>query len=336
MRVSLSPAPSNPGPLTAAVLADTPDDVPAALAFAPRLGEARAVPGDGTTADQWEALATLAAHDLGVARAIEPHLDAIGILTQAGRLEGDTGTWGVFAAEGGPDPLTATAGDGDGSWRLEGTKPWCSLAGSLDSALVTAGTADGERRLFAVDLRAPGISVDTAAWVARGLSEIPSGPVHFSDVAADAVGEPGWYLSRPGFALGGIGVAACWFGGAVALGRTLADAVAAKPDPLRLAHLGAVDEALQSARRALKEAAESADDHTTDGRILAKRVRATVARTCEEVLSHCAHALGPAPLALDARHAKRVADLELYVRQHHAEHDLASLGQAVVDSGRPW
>ena len=335
MRVSFSATPSSPGPLTSAVLADPPDDVPGALAFAPRLGEARAVPGDGTTTDQWEALATLAAHDLGVARAIEPHLDAVAILTQAGRLEGDTGTWGVFAAEGGPDPLTASQA-GDGSWRLDGTKPWCSLAGNLDSALVTAATADGERRLFAVDLRDTGITVNTEAWVARGLTEIPSGPVHFAGVDADAVGEPGWYLSRPGFALGGIGVAACWFGGAVALGRTLAEAVTAKPDPLRLAHLGAVDELLQSSRRALGEAARLADDGYPDGRILAKRVRANVARTCEEVLTHCAHALGPAPLALDARHVKRVADLELYVRQHHAEHDLASLGQAVVDAGLPW
>lgn len=292
------------------------------------------MPGDGTTADQWEALATLAAHDLGAARAAEPHLDAIAILTQADRGEGVTGTWGVFAAEGGPDPLIASGGLG--AWVLTGTKPWCSLAATLDSALVTAATETGERMLFAVDLRAPGISVDTDAWVARGLTEIPSGPVHFAGIAAEPVGDPGWYLSRPGFALGGIGVAACWYGGAVGLGRTLANSVAARPDPLKLAHLGAVDELLQSSRRALAEAARLADEGYPDGRVLAKRVRATVARACEEVLTHCAHALGPAPLALDARHAKRVADLELYVRQHHAEHDLASLGQAVVDAGEPW
>ena len=173
--------------------------------------------------------------------------------------------------------------------------------------------------------------------MARGLTEIPSGPVGFADVAADAVGEPGWYLSRPGFALGGIGVAACWFGGAVALGRTLAEAVAAKPDPLRLAHLGAVDELLQSSRRALGEAADARRQRIArrqDPRQAgARHRRPQPARRCSR---HCAHALGPAPLALDARHAKRVADLELYVRQHHAEHDLASLGQAVVDAGTRW
>jgi len=65
-------------------------------------------------------------------------------------------------------------------------------------------------------------------------------------------------------------------------------------------------------------------------------VRATVARACEDVLERAGHALGPAPLALDAAHAKRVADLQLYVRQHHAERDLASLGETIAARTRPW
>ena len=39
-----------------------------------------------------------------------------------------------------------------------------------------------------------------------------------------------------------------------------------------------------------------------------------------------ARALGPAPLCQDAQHAKRVADLTIYVRQSHAERDLERLG----------
>ncbi|WP_244255972.1 hypothetical protein [Rathayibacter sp. VKM Ac-2760] len=53
----------------------------------------------------------------------------------------------------------------------------------------------------------------------------------------------------------------------------------------------------------------------------------------EEILLRAGRALGPAPLALDAEHAKRVADLALYVRQHHAERDDAALGRAVLASG---
>ena len=311
MQISLSTSPAV-GPVT------SPSSVDEALAELPPLPQ--------SARELWELLATLAAHDLAIARAIEPHLDAMGILQQAGVDPIPAGSWGVFAAEGGDEPLIFSDG------ALTGVKPWCSLAGSLDRALVTAHLPDGERALFAVDLRSEGIDVLDGMWQARGLTEIPSGPVRFTRVAAQQIGEPGWYLSRPGFAWGGIAVAACWYGGAVGIARTVF-AATAKPNPYLLMHLGAIDLALGDARRALLEAAAL----DGDPRVLAKRTRGTVARAVEEVIARANHALGPAPLALDAQHAKRVADLQLYVRQHHAEKDDASLAQALVNAGSlPW
>lgn len=327
--VSFDPVHASPGRLTAALPTDLPDDVDAALRLAVLLGGVDAL----SMRDRWEALATLAAHDLGVARAIEPHLDAVAILAKAGEALPD-GAWGVFAAEGGDDPLIASeVGD---EWSLTGTKPWCSLADRLDSALVTALTTAGERRLFSVGLRQAGVDVIPGAWVARGLAEIPSGPVRFSGAAATAVGAPDWYLDRPGFAWGGIGVAACWLGGAIGIGRTVHAAAAETPNPFLLEHLGSIDDLLGAGRRALAEAAGLIDLADPEPRLLAKRTRATVARACEEVIARAGRALGPAPLALDARHAKRVADLQLYVRQHHAERDVASLGGLLASEAAPW
>jgi len=325
-----------------------PTSVDEALQLAVDLGKQGAVPGEGATAELWELLTQVAALDLGAVRAIEPHLDAIAIIEQSGNarvinaaLDADR-TWGVFAAEGGSDPLIATWVEDDvPRWTLSGTKPWCSLASTVDAALVTARTTEGERGLFAVELSDPGVSVETAAWVARGLTEIPSGPVHFENVLALPIGEPGWYLTRPGFSWGGIGVAACWLGGAIGLARTLHEA-AQKPDPnpFLLMHLGAIDAVLHSCRVVLADAAarvDAGEAEGAEGRLLAKRVRAIVAAAVEDVLARTAHALGPAPLALDAEHSKRVADLQLYVRQHHAEKDLASLGGAVLETGSaPW
>lgn len=334
MHVSLSVVVGTPGPLTAAAIAARPRGVDDALTLARTLGATVNVASDASIRDLWETLATVGAADLGVARAIEPHFDAVGILAQAGIAAGD-GTWGVFAAEGGESPLVASLHDNP---LLSGTKQWCSLADRLDSALVTAsaGTAAGPRRLFAVDLRGAGVRVTPSTWKARGLSEIPSGPVTFDAVPAIPVGAPGWYVQRPGFALGGIGVAACWFGGAIGIARTVHAAAANKPDPFLLAHLGAIDELLQSCRRALLEASQLADDTAVDGRLLAKRVRSRVAKSCEEVILRAGHALGPAPLALDEAHAKRVADLQLYIRQHHAERDDESLGRALAEGPAPW
>jgi alkylation response protein AidB-like acyl-CoA dehydrogenase len=339
--VTFRPTPGEVGPVTQLVQSSEVNDVATALSLARQLGAKTTAPGSGNTADLWEALATVAARDLGVARAIEPHLDALAIVAQASGWQSviatSAETWGVFAAEGGDDPLTALRVDDH--WSLTGTKPWCSLADRLDRALVTAHLSSGDRGLFAVDLHSEGVAVLPGRWHARGLSEIPSGPVRFLDVVVTPVGEPGWYLARPGFAWGGIGVAACWYGGAVGIARTLYASLGQHPEPLAAAHLGAVDQSLQSARRALAEAAELVDRHRDglNGSILAKRVRATVVRTCESVLSHSAHALGPAPLAMDSEHAKRVADLEIYIRQHHAERDDASLGTAIARAEQaPW
>ena len=328
-----------PGPLTEWMLRQELSSVDDVLSAAP---EAAALAGaEPSVLDTWEALATLASFDLAFARALEPHLDAAGILAQAGMAaalpEWRDGAWGVFAAEGGDDPLQAL--EGSYGWRLTGTKPWCSLAARLDFALVTAHVDGDERALFAIDLRNDGVETTTGQWHARGLTEIVSSSIRLASVPGIPIGQPGWYLERPGFDVGGIGVAACWFGGAVGIARTVFAAGDSGGSQLNAMHLGAIDIALENSRRALADAAERAGRgiDAASAKLLAKRVRGTVARTVEEVLWRAAHALGPGPLAGDAAHAKRVADLELYVRQHHAERDEESLGRLLRRGGEtPW
>ncbi|MDQ0733838.1 acyl-CoA dehydrogenase family protein [Arthrobacter agilis] len=311
--------------------------VPRALALAAELGAEVPLPGSGRTAETWQLLTDLAAADLTVARVVEPHLDALAILDQAGlhRAAPGTGTWGVFAAEAPGMRLDAMPGP-DGTWTLSGTKPWCSLADSLDRALVTARVGDGGRRTFAVDLRAAGVTADPAdAWVSRGLPAVTSCPVRFDAVDATPVGATDWYLTRDGFAWGGIGVAACWLGGALGVARTLLAALGRRtPDQIALMHLGRVDAALHETRTLLADAADAVDSGRAggqEGALLAARVRATAFRCAELVLEAAAHGLGPAPLSFDEDHAARVADLHLYLRQHHAERDDASLGRRILD-----
>lgn len=51
-------------------------------------------------ADQWAALLQTATIDVAVARTVEPHLDALTILTEAGHPAPDNDSyWGVYAAE---------------------------------------------------------------------------------------------------------------------------------------------------------------------------------------------------------------------------------------------
>ena len=314
------------------------------LGLARRLGVDAPRPGGGRTADLWSTLATLGAADLQLARAVEPHLDALAILDEADASGFDVSvgaeaTWGVFAAEG-PGVRLEAERWGDG-WLLTGTKPWCSLADRLDRALVTAWVDERRRGLFAVDLHDPGVTVaaDPAAWAPRGLVDVVSLPVEMVDVPAEPVGPPEWYLRRDGFAWGGMGVAAVWYGGAVGLARRLAQPRGRERDQVSHLHLGSVEGSLSAARALLAEAACAVDTGRTageDGAAAALRVRAVVADACEVVLSAAEHDLGPGPQVAEPDHAARLADLRLYLRQHHAERDVAALGRVVEERGGSW
>ena len=347
-------------------------NVPAAIALAADLGTELPLPMRGSTARLWESLATIAAVDLTTARVIEPHLDALAILSQApavdlaaldgngadgaaghggpgpGRPGGNAGTgrhegsaerrsWGVFAAES--RDVHVQAGRSGTGWVLSGTKPWCSLAGSLTHAVVTART-DAGRQAFAVDLRGPRVRADDGGWTARGLAGVPSGPVSFAHVPAVPVGGTGWYLDRPGFAWGGVGVAAIWFGAASAIARRVyAHCREREADQIACLQLGLIDGQLSSARNALALAARQADGTSASANpaLAAGRARAAVVGAAEAVLELAGHAMGPGPLAFEPEHAARTADLGLYLRQDHAERSTAALGRALLDQETaPW
>lgn len=376
--------------------------VTAALELARRLTPVAADLGRRSAA-YLRTLASLGAADLTVARVVEPHLDAMAILSQTRHLAESVtappdSTWGVFAAQA-PWAHIEARPHASG-WRLSGVKPWCSLATDLSHAIVTA-QVQGKQQAFAVSLRHDGVRVHEAGWHARGLREIRSTPVEFDDVPVDPVGPPGWYLGRPGFWWGGIGVAAVWWGGAAAVAEKVLDAARRRePDQVAHLHLGRLDAALTAARVLLTEAAllidaspsqvashDGAHDASPAGaamttpaaattsastttiratpdtaarnggttltqartttpadevfpgpspddcdnlELTASRVRNAAAHAAECALQQAGWALGPAPLTFDEEHARRAADLTVYVRQHHGERDIARTGALLL------
>lgn len=289
-------------------------------------------------------LAGLACTDLTVARVVEPHLDALTILAQADHVPldavgaGPASTWGVFAANAPGHGLQTRHSESDGAvLRMDGSKAWCSLADRVSHALVTAATPDGGSALYAIPLQHPGVEVDSRSWVSRGLAELTTSTITCTDVPAVAVGGDGWYLRRPGFAWGGIAVAAVWYGGALALAEALHRAAGRKePDQVALMLVGQADLELESARLALESAASDIDAGRAEGMtgtILALRTRSLVAGAAERIIGLVGHGLGPGLLTQDEAHARRVADLTVYIRQHHAERDLAVLGGHLISTG---
>jgi alkylation response protein AidB-like acyl-CoA dehydrogenase len=308
--------------------------------FAAAVGSGRLelpLPGGGRTYERWAVLAELAGEDLSLARLSEGHTDALAILAELGAGSPPPGSrWGVWAAQPPGPGLMATRAAG--GWRLDGIKRYCSGARSCTNALVTAAAPDGTR-LFAVGTR--DLAPVAGTWPATGMAGSDTLDVEFTDIPGEPVGEPGSYTARPGFAHGGAGVAACWYGGARAVAQTLLTA-AAKRDigPHGLAHLGAVDIALHTTRAALEQAAAEIDADPADrghvGWRRTLRIRALVEATATEVMERVGRALGAGPLCHDEAHGRRVADLTVYLRQHHAERDLAELGALAAEAGASW
>ena len=297
------------------------------------------MPGSGRTNHRWSELARIARRDVVLGRLAEAHCDAVAILAELrGPVPEQDAIWGVWAAEP-PDPVVRAAETPDG-WRLDGRKLWCSGATSCDWALLTARTGDGPA-LFACDLRQDGVRPVPNTWHAVGMADSDSGAVDFTDATAIPVGAPGSYLDRPGFWHGAIGVAACWFGAACSIADALHERMASgRGDEHTAAHLGAVTAALRTAHDSLTTAAAAVDDDPADsrgrGRERAMTVRAVVEHSATEVLHRVGRALGAGPLCSDEHHARRVADLTVYLRQSHGERDLAELGHLIAKRDTPW
>jgi alkylation response protein AidB-like acyl-CoA dehydrogenase len=322
-----------------------PDEVGRTLRDAVEAGHLELpLPGHGRTLERFRALASIGATDLTVARLAEAHTDAAAILAEA-RCHVPSGLLGVWAT-GGPANRVEARRSGSG-WVLHGSKEFCSGAGLLDHSLVPVECAadGGEERLALVDVRHPSVSTDLSSWTTATLAGTATGTVTFDATPvgdAAIVGGPAYYLDRPGFWYGAVGVAAVWAGAAMAIAATVSDAAAAtrRDDPHLMAHLGAVTAATNGLRAVLASAAEEIDADgpggpSPGGAVRALSVRHLVERWCHEIIDRAGRALGPRPLVHDPSHARRVAELELYVRQDHAERDLDALGRRVASGERP-
>ncbi|WP_338598559.1 acyl-CoA dehydrogenase [Saccharopolyspora sp. SCSIO 74807] len=280
---------------------------------------------------RWRYLCSIGADDLDLARLVEAHVDAATINFELGGPPVQPGQyWGVWAAES-PSSRVEGLVDNRGAWQLSGTKQWCSGATVCTHALITAHCRDGPR-LFAVDC-GDGVVPGEPSWQGVGMAGSDTRHVTLHAVPAVPVGGPSAYLDRPGFWYGAVSVAACWLGGAVGIAGPLYRAGArGRLDEHGRAHLGAVDASLAGSRWALSSAAEELWDDANTGHVTALRVRAIVEDTTRVVIDRVGRALGPGPLATDGEHSRRIADLTTYVRQSHAERDLAALAELLDES----
>ena len=296
------------------------------------------LPGAGATAERLARLSAIAAADLQVGRLVEAHTDATAILAEAGRIAGPGVLYGVWAAEapGGPGLRLESGPHGP---HLVGIKTFCSGAGIVDRALLPV-QIDRRSQLLDIDVRSGELSFDCSTWRTTAFDATNTATVTFDRLPVEpgaAVGAPGWYLERIGFWHGATGPAACWAGGISGLiDRSMALARAAGPDPHRDAQLGELDTIRWLLTAVLSRAGWEIDHEASnwDGaRRRALRLRHLVERAAAAAIDATGRMLGPRALSHDEWIIRRVAEVQLYVRQHHSERDLATLCGSVSPPG---
>lgn len=298
-----------------------------------QLEEPLPLPGHGQTDLRHAKLWAAGGVDLSYARIAEAHWDAVAILAECGRQPKPDALYGVWASESAGQALRLET-DGN-TLTINGTKMFCSGAGLVDCALVTVGVP--EKLLVEVELRGADDSVryDTSAWAVTAFKETHTGSVTFTfrSIHQHAVlGKAGWYLDRPGFWHGACGPAACWAGGAEALVQCAK--ASPRKDAHTLAHLGAMHSNIWAMRACLGVAAREIDVEPGDyaaAHVRALTVRHIVEQQCTDTLRRFARAYGPFPLSMDSNISQRYHELDLYLRQSHAERDLEALGSRLAE-----
>jgi alkylation response protein AidB-like acyl-CoA dehydrogenase len=289
-------------------------------------------PGSGQTPRRHRCLLEIARTNLSLARLAEAHWDAVAILAEAGRSAVMDQIYGVWAAEKPGKCLLLERTGAD--YIVSGQKWFCSGAGLVDRALVTVGGP--ESRLIEINLskNMNTIKFDDSSWKTAAFEETHTSVAIFSRTpirVEDVIGDPDWYISRAGFWHGACGPASCWAGGAIGLFDFALQQQ--RSDPHTLAHLAAMRADAWGMNSVLDFAGREIDEDPFDipaAQIRALSVRHLVEQACTDIIRRLPRAYGPHPLAMDKEISRRYLELDLYLRQCHAERDLESLGRMLI------
>jgi hypothetical protein len=295
------------------------------------------LPGAGSTPLRHQRLMEIGREDLTLARLAEAHWDAVAILAEAGRGPIPNQLYGVWASEKPGEALELISSPSGLS--VTGSKMFCTGAGLVDRVLVTVGIPEDSLVEIDLERNAPNVRFEGAGWITKAFEEAKTSRATFDEAIvseADVVGGPGWYIGRTGFWHGACGPAACWAGGAIGL---VDFAMQQKRDDAHtLAHLGAMYATQWGLRSYLDQAGREIDADPTnagEAEVRALSLRHLIEQLCTDVLHRIPRAFGPFPLAMDEAVSLRYQELDLYLRQSHAERDLERLATKLRQSSRP-
>ncbi|WP_254070247.1 acyl-CoA dehydrogenase family protein [Acidisphaera sp. L21] len=223
--------------------------------------------------------------------------------------------------------VTDPPGDGlriSADGMLNGHKQFCSGAGHIDAAVVTALDEAGGARLVYVPI-GTGLTASPLTGGLSGMRAATTGQVAFDSAAGTVFGKPDDYLAEPDFSCGAWRTSAVTLGGLEALSQQLRSQLVSRHrhgDPHQQARVGQAMIATETARLWMAEAAVQAESEPNDIPAAISYVgqaRLAVERACLEVMELSQRSLGVAAF-LRSNPVERICrDLSTYLRQPAAD-----------------
>lgn len=315
-----------PAPATATGTADRIRSSPEAMAAALREAALERETWTGDLGEVTRRLHELARVDLCLGRLVEGHADAVRILDQADEKPAG-GVYGVWASRSVGTGVRAVR-EGD-RWRLQGQVRFASGIDLIDRTLLPGWVDDETHLLFDVPVSA--VQPDRTTWRTSAMDASRSFTVEVDVVAGEPVGPENFYLARPGFVLGGLQVAAVWAGGVASVIELVATGLRDfRPGAHQLRRLGAMEQAGWTAETALAHAVRRVAETSIVPGADITAARSAVVAAGEQVLDEAGRIVGPGGLSSHARLARTLADLGIYLRQHHLDLTFEALGRETL------
>jgi alkylation response protein AidB-like acyl-CoA dehydrogenase len=295
------------------------------------------VQGSGTADELAAVLVLVGQGNLAAGRILEAHVNARQLIARYGNPREDGLLYALWVTD--PPANGLRMHRASGRVVLSGGKQFCSGAGHVTGAVVTALDEDGATRMLVLPLGI-GEFVRPLPSPLQGMRAAVTGAVDFTgcEVGADAIlGGAGDYLREPDFSAG------AWRGSAVALGGLVAlldHGVAQLRESGRLdsahtqARLGQAFIARETSRMWVSAAARVAEDPTADARFCVTTVglaRIAVETACLDAIRLIQRSLGLTSFRQGTPVERICRDLSTYLRQPAADEVLTEAAAWFAD-----
>ncbi len=236
---------------------------------------------------------------------------------------------------------------GDGFYRLEGSKTFCSGSGWINRPLITGEMISSDKSGWQMCIipteKVKPIAVDSTFWKPLGMRASASFKMDFTGVEIqekDLLGEPNAYYQQPHFSGGAIRFAAVQLGGAAAVfgeAQRFLRMMNRLDDPFQRARIAEMAYLIESGNLWLKQAGENADNWTKDTASAEKIIayagmfRTVVEDICIRTMRLAEQCVGARGLMRPNAFERIHRDLTLYLKQPAPDATLTQIGGYVLN-----